>query len=263
MARFTTLYSGSSGNCAVLEEAGRFLLIDMGKSCRQTAAALQALGLAPSGLAGILLTHEHADHVAGLRVFLKKWNVPVYGCAASLDYLAGHGLVPPGAQLEDADGRALDIAGFQVESFATSHDSAACCGYRVTAPAGGTLAIATDLGYVSDEVMANLYCADVVALESNYDRYMLMQGPYPAYLKYRIDSSRGHLCNDDCAQTVARLAQNGCEKFVLCHLSQENNEPALALGSARLALEEAGVAPSQTAVLRAASRHAADEWLTV
>ena len=96
----TTLYSGSSGNCAVLEEAGRFLLIDMGKSCRQTAAALQALGLAPSGLAGILLTHEHADHVAGLRVFLKKWNVPVYGCAASLDYLAGHGLVPPGAQLE-------------------------------------------------------------------------------------------------------------------------------------------------------------------
>ena len=261
MARFTTLYSGSSGNCAVLEEDGRFLLVDMGKSCRQTTGLLRQLELDPAQLGGILVTHEHADHVAGLAVFLKKWRVPVYGCAASLDFMAQRNLVPADAQLEDMDGRPGDVAGFGVESFTTSHDSVACCGYRITTPRGRVLSIATDLGYVSDEVLANLYCADAVALEANYDPYLLMKGPYPEYLKYRIHSNRGHLSNDACAQTVVRLLQAGCRNFTLCHISQENNQPELALGSVQLALNEAGIRPEEGTIVRAARRHEPTPWI--
>lgn len=254
MAHFTTLYSGSSGNCALLEESGRFLLVDLGKSCRAAASALKELGLAPSGLGGILITHEHHDHISGLHVFLKKWNVPVYGPAATLDFLCERGIIPPSTQLEAVEGRQMDVAGFGVESFSTSHDSVACCGYRITSPKGKTIAIATDLGYVSDEVMANLYCADAVALEANYDIYKLAHGPYPPYLQARISSRRGHLSNDESAAALIKLMQNGCDKFCLCHISQENNEPALALGSVQAAMYNAGIAPDSVQI-QAASRH--------
>lgn len=197
MARFTTLYSGSSGNSALVEENGRYLLVDMGKSCRMTQNALKGLGLPLADLGGILVTHEHSDHVSGLAIFLKYHPVPVYGSAATLDYLACRGLVPPGAELIDIDGRTEDVCGFAVQSFETSHDSVACRGYRITTPLGRVAGVATDLGYVSDEVLANLLLADVVALEANYDYNMLMTGPYPYYLKTRIASQRGHLCNEE------------------------------------------------------------------
>ena len=109
MARFTTLYSGSSGNSALVEENGRYLLVDMGKSCRMTQNALKGLGLPLADLGGILVTHEHSDHVSGLAIFLKYHPVPVYGSAATLDYLACRGLVPPGAELIDIDGRTEDV----------------------------------------------------------------------------------------------------------------------------------------------------------
>ena len=229
MARFTTLYSGSSGNSALVEENGRYLLVDMGKSCRMTQNALKGLGLPLADLGGILVTHEHSDHVSGLAIFLKYHPVPVYGSAATLDYLACRGLVPPGAELIDIDGR--------------------------TTPLGRVAGVATDLGYVSDEVLANLLLADVVALEANYDYNMLMTGPYPYYLKTRIASQRGHLCNEENAATLVRLLENGCERFALCHISQENNTPELALESVRAALLGAGVVPGRDCVVNAARRH--------
>lgn len=255
VARFTMLYSGSSGNCAVVEEAGRCLLVDMGKSCRLTQNALKELGLSPQSLDGILVTHEHSDHVGGLAIFLKHHPVPVYGSAATLRYLSAHGLVPERARLVDMDGRVETVGSFSVQSFETSHDSAACRGYRVTAPSGGVVSIATDLGFVSGEVLANLLLADVVALESNYDDNMLLLGPYPRALKQRIASSRGHLSNRECAQTLVRLIENGCEKFVLCHISQENNTPELALESVRMALLERGILPGPGCIVQAARRH--------
>ena len=245
MARFTTLYSGSSGNSALVEENGRYLLVDMGKSCRMTQNALKGLGLPLADLGGILVTHEHSDHVSGLAIFLKYHPVPVYGSAATLDYLACRGLVPPGAELIDIDGRTEDVCGFAV----------ACRGYRITTPLGRVAGVATDLGYVSDEVLANLLLADVVALEANYDYNMLMTGPYPYYLKTRIASQRGHLCNEENAATLVRLLENGCERFALCHISQENNTPELALESVRAALLGAGVVPGRDCVVNAARRH--------
>lgn len=256
MARFTTLYSGSSGNCAVVEEQGRYLLVDMGKSCRLTQNALKELGLTPQTLDGILVTHEHSDHVSGLAIFLKYHPVPVYGSAPTLACLAQRGLVPPGTRLIEVDGRTECVGGFAVQSYETSHDSLACRGYRIAVPSGGVVSIATDLGYVSDEVMANLLLADVAALESNYDTHMLMTGPYPYQLRTRVASHRGHLSNEECAQTLARLWENGCRKFMLCHISQENNTPALALACARAAFLQAGAAPNEDCGLQAAARHA-------
>ncbi len=255
MAQFTTLYSGSSGNSALVEEDGRFLLVDMGRSCRMTTNALKALGLAPENLCGILVTHEHSDHVSGLAIFLKYHPVPVYGSAPTLEYLLSHGLVPADAVLIDIDGRTQDVGGFSVQSFETSHDSVACRGYRITTPQGKVVSIATDLGYVSDEVLANLLLSDVVGLESNYDRGMLMAGPYPYYLKTRIASPNGHLSNDDCAAAIVMLAQNGCRNFSLCHISKENNTPELALENVRAAMHEAGFADSTQYTLYAAMRN--------
>ena len=254
MAQFTTLYSGSSGNCALFEEDGKALLIDMGRSARCTKTALASLGLSPESLGAILITHEHSDHVSGLKVFLKHHRVPVYASEPTLNELIRQQLIPEDALLIPIDGETIDIAGFGVCAFPTSHDAVDCHGYRIESAKGKTLAIATDLGYVSDEVLANLYLADIVALESNYDHHMLMTGNYPYYLKRRIASKSGHLCNEESAQTVTRLVQSGCRRIHLCHLSRENNLPELAMQSVRAALLQAGAVPEHDCVVRAASR---------
>ncbi len=232
MPRFATLYSGSSGNCAAVVHttpAGQeYLLVDMGKNCKQTLLALDALGLAPAGLQGILVTHEHIDHVAGLRVFLKKHPVPVYGSAATLAALTAQQPLPAGVQLCPVeDGQTVTMGSFAAQAFATSHDSAGCCGWRIGC-GGSVMAIATDLGCLGPLVYGNLAGCSLVALESNYDRVMLQMGPYPYHLKVRIASPLGHLSNDEAADAIASLLADGCHRFALCHLSRENNTPATA-----------------------------------
>ena len=198
MAYFTTLYSGSSGNCALIRSEDKYLLIDMGKSCRTTLTALKSLGLAVSDCVGILVTHEHSDHVSGLDTFLKKHPVPLYGCADTLDTLASRGTIPPAVEAIPVDGQTLEIGSFTVTSFPTSHD-VPCCGYRIRTPEGRVMAFATDLGYLTPVVQDNLMGCDLVALEANYDAFSLHGGPYPYYLKVRIASDRGHLDNKACA----------------------------------------------------------------
>ena len=155
MALFTTLYSGSSGNCALILHEGKYLLIDMGKSCRTTLNALRSLGLAVSDCEGILITHEHSDHVSGLDTFFKHYSVPVYGCADTLDTLYSRGTIPPALDAIAMDGRTEDIGTFRVSSFPTSHD-VPCCGYRVTTPDGHIMALATDLGVLTPVVQETL-----------------------------------------------------------------------------------------------------------
>ncbi|MEG0179057.1 MAG: MBL fold metallo-hydrolase [Oscillospiraceae bacterium] len=255
MAKFTTFYSGSSGNCAYVEENGKYLLIDMGKSCRITTTALKTMGCSISDLCGILITHEHSDHISGLNVFLKKYKVPVYGAAATLDYLYDHNLVPQTAELVAIDGRSEEIGAFTVSGYETSHDSVACLGYRIKTQSGKVASIATDLGYVSDEVLANLYMADLVSLEANYDAHMLKTGAYPYYLKKRIESTQGHLCNDESAIIVSRLVSNGCKRIALCHSSKENNTQELIYKAVKCALIKDGVIPSADCIIQVAQRY--------
>lgn len=260
MALFTTLYSGSSGNCALVVHQGRYLLIDMGKSCRTTLRALNSLGLAVSDCEGILITHEHADHVAGLETFLKHYSVPVFSSAATLDMLESRGTLPPAVDAVAIDGRTEEIGGFMVTSFPTSHD-VPCCGYRIRTPDGSTMALATDLGILTPVVAEHLAGCGLVALEANYDAFSLHGGPYPYYLKVRIASDRGHLDNRACAAAVLDLIQDGCKKFALCHLSQTNNTPELALTTVYNVLLSAGIQPGRDVLIQAQSRNEVSAYI--
>lgn len=254
MALFTTLYSGSSGNCALVLDGRSYLLVDMGKSCRVTLNALKRLGLAVADCQGILVTHEHSDHVAGLEVFLKNYSVPVYGRADTLDRLDELGILPPAIEAVAIDGRTEEIGGFTVTAFATPHD-VPCCGYRVRTPDGRTMAIATDLGVLTPAVQQALAGCDLVALEANYDAFSLRGGPYPYYLKVRIGSDHGHLDNRACAAEILDLIQDGCKRFALCHLSQVNNTPELALATVHNVLLAAGVQPGRDVTIQAQTRN--------
>ena len=210
MALFTTLYSGSSGNCGLVREGNQYLLVDMGKSCRTTLTALRRLDLAISDCAGILVTHEHSDHVAGLDTFLKKYPIPVYSSADTLDALDSRGTLPPAVETSAMDGgNPFDIGPFKVSSFPTSHD-VPCCGYRIETPDGRRMALATDLGILTPVVQDSLLGCDLVALEANYDAFSLHGGPYPYYLKQRIASDRGHLDNKACAAEILDRLQKVC-----------------------------------------------------
>ena len=201
MAEFISLYSGSSGNSSVVRCGEHYLIVDMGKGVRTTTAALKALGLAVSDCDGILITHEHSDHVKGLSTFLKKNPLPVYGAAATLDFLDANGIVSAACELHELEGREEDVGAFGVRAFPTSHD-VPCVGYRIHTPDGKTMSIATDLGTLTPPVHEALTGCDLVALESNYDLHMLRSGPYPYYLRARIESTRGHLSNDECLSLI-------------------------------------------------------------
>ena len=268
MARFATLYSGSSGNSAAVVRSGpegeEYLLVDVGKNCKQTLLALQELGLPVSGLRGILITHEHADHVNGLNVFLKKCPVPVYGSTGTLRALTAQQLVPPTARLLPLEEETV-LSGFTVRPFAASHDAADYRGYRITVTDAGheaVMGIATDIGTVDGAVFQCLRGCGLVALEANYDRVRLQLGPYPYYLKRRIASDTGHLSNDACAEVVAELAAEGCRRFALCHLSQENNTPELARVTVQRRAEQS-LTPLEAAslLLQVSPRHQPSPWV--
>lgn len=254
MAEFISLYSGSSGNCSVVRCGERYLLVDMGKGVRTTLAGLKSLGLEPGGCGGVLVTHEHSDHVKGLATFLKKYMLPVYGAPQTLDWLEANGVVPVDCPLNVLDGSEEEIAGFGVRAFPTSHD-VPCVGYRIHTPDGRTMAIATDLGTLTAPVHEALAGCDLVALESNYDPHMLRTGPYPYYLRARIESSRGHLSNNECSAKLLELVQEGCKRFALCHLSQENNTPFCALQTVFATFGAADVVPDKDCIVQAQRRN--------
>lgn len=236
MARLCPLFSGSSGNSYYIGSRSGGLLIDAGRSAKQLEGMLRLCGIDPLAIGGILVTHEHTDHVSGLRVFAKKFGTPIYASAGTLRALA-----PSLEGLETHTAHpGLELSGMEVEPFPTSHDCAEPTGYRIRTQDGRTFALATDLGQVTDTVRGHLLGADFVVIESNHDLELLRTGPYPAMLKRRILSERGHLSNRACAALLPELLQSGARRFLLAHLSHENNTPALALGASLEALTRAG-----------------------
>ncbi len=259
--RFVTLFSGSSGNAALVGHDGRYLLIDAGASCRQLLAAAGRVGVSREQLCGVLITHEHTDHIKGLNVFLKQVPVPVFSTPATLDYLWRADVLPPGADLCPLDGDSISHAGFDITNFSTSHDAAGSCGFRIEAGNGAAMALTTDLGVMEEHVFRHLQNASLVALEANYDREMLRTGPYPAYLKSRISSRRGHLSNDDSAAAVVALMAGGCRNVVLCHLSEENNHPDRVLQTVRETFARSGREIEPGCSVRVAARYEPGDWV--
>ena len=257
MANYISLYSGSSGNCSVIEENGKFILIDIGKSARITTNAIKDIGLDLKNLQGVLISHEHSDHINGLKVFLKKLNVPVYSSAATLDYLAGNDLVPSHIQLEDMTFAGHNIGDFFVKGFETPHDSIACMGFDIHTKSGTRMTMATDLGFVTNDILYHFCGTDLAVLESNYDEMMLRENEnYPYYLKTRIASDRGHLSNSQFSNAAIKIIESGVKKLHLCHLSNNNNTPSTALSQLAVTAMANGIDVSKDLeVVRANRRH--------
>lgn len=254
MSRFCPLFSSSKGNSAYLSGGGTHLLIDMGVSLRQLTRALGDHDLAPDMLHGVLITHEHTDHIKGLPMLLKKYRLPVYGSRGTLKHLAARADLPAGALLIELS-QTTEIGGIEVTPFATPHDASHSTGFRFRMPDDRTVAVATDLGHITDEVRTHISGCDLVMLESNYDPDMLACSSYPYPLKRRIRGDFGHLSNEDSARECVHLIQGGTTRLFLAHLSEQNNLPEIARRTAKALLDNAcmrenldyilGVAPAR------------------
>ncbi len=239
------LYSGSTGNAAVLCSGDTAVLIDAGRSARALCGALTRAEISPDAIKAVFLTHEHGDHTAALEVFLKHHPVPVHAAGASAERLAARAGEHLRAALVSHSPLFKETVGnLTFTSFCTSHDSAQSVGFRINIcehDETHTVGYATDLGVVTPAVEEGLCGCEAVVLECNHDPEMLMTGPYPYDLKRRIASRRGHLSNPDCAVFSARLAANGMKRLLLAHLSETNNLPDLAYGEVSAALAGTGV----------------------
>ncbi len=240
MAEFCSLYSSSSGNCTYIGTSGGGILIDVGVSAKRTEDALISIGVDPSSIAGIFITHEHSDHISGVRVFASRHNIDVYASPGTLAGMDDYGVFKSKINAYVMPAQGVEAAGIYVRPFRTSHDSNESYGYTVVTPDGKRAAVATDTGIVTPEIVENLYGCDLALLESNHDISMLKMGSYPYFLKERILSDRGHLSNDACAELACRLFQGGTTRFILGHLSKENNIPSLAYETTKSALSLCG-----------------------
>lgn len=238
-----TLASGSDGNCILVSCGDTSILIDAGISCRKIVTRLQLAGISPETLGGIFLTHEHCDHIAGLGVFLKRFPLPVYATGGTT-----RAAVRKFPQLEPyitvfAPGETLTAGALTLRSFATPHDAAESVGYRCDAD-GRSLAVLTDLGYVSQDVIRAACGVNLALVEANHDEDWLRTGRYAPALKARILSDRGHLSNEAGGAFCAYLAENGAQTLILAHLSAENNSPEHAYQVVSALLAQKGLHPT-------------------
>lgn len=239
MARLIPLFSGSSGNSYFVGSKKNGILIDIGRSAKQIKDKLNAFDVDLSAVKGIFITHEHIDHVKGLRVFASKYKIPVFASSKTIFALKEAGIYDKSFEIYDIENK-IELSGITVKNFSVSHDCADGRGFKIYTEDERVLAFATDLGFVSDEVFENLCGCDFAVIESNHDVNMLLNGPYPYYLKKRILGSQGHLSNETTAGLLTELIKKGTKRFMLAHLSSENNTRDLCLETSLCALKMAG-----------------------
>lgn len=252
MARFCSLFSSSSGNCTYIGSADGGVLIDAGVSARQLTMKLDCIGVSPADIGAIFVTHEHSDHVKGLRVFAAKNNIPVYATEGTLAAMEKAGVADGSFKASVVPENGIECAGQYIVPFATSHDSAQSCGYTVTTSDDRKIAVATDTGIITDTIKNAADGCDLILAESNHDIGMLRNGSYPYMLKRRILSDVGHLSNLACSQFVTELVKNGTTRIVLGHLSRENNIPELAFQTSKSALDCEGAVQFRDYILKVA-----------
>lgn len=244
--RIVTFASGSTGNCSLISEGKANILIDAGISMRRTVAALSQLGLGPQDLCGVLITHEHSDHVSGLSMLLKHHDLKVFAPMTLCEELAR--IKPETKQnlnyIPEDD--KIDLGGIAVSCFRTMHDAVYSVGYRFEGEQ--TAAFATDTGSINDTLVQGLEGVNIALIEANHDINMLKYGGYPYFLKKRILAPTGHLSNDDSGKLALHLAKSGTSNIILGHLSRDNNTPELAYATVAAAISgqnaEISVAPA-------------------
>lgn len=242
MLKLCTLSSGSSGNAVLVEADGTKLLIDCGITGKAAADRLCSIGVDPSELSGILVTHEHIDHIKGVGVMSRRFKLPVYASVGTWNgMISTVGSIPDERVHYIAADVPFSIDGAVVFPFKTSHDAGESLGFTVS-DGRKSASLATDLGVVDKYVYDNICGSELLLLEANHDEQMLMNGPYPYPLKKRILSDVGHISNRVCGALCARLLSDGGagKQVLLGHLSNENNTPQTAFETVKRSVEHIG-----------------------
>ncbi|MDO4790412.1 MAG: MBL fold metallo-hydrolase [Porphyromonas sp.] len=227
---FFSIGSGSSGNCYFFSYFGTSILIDAGLRGRVIADALKEYGIDPASLTGILVTHDHADHVRGVGAIATRYQMPIYATRQVM-----HALITSRYIQEDITGylkpveqnKVLEIGLIKIKSIPVPHDSTENVGYMMETPAG-IFTLMTDVGDITPEIEAAVRESNFLVFESNYDEEMLRGGKYPEFLKERITCGTGHLSNIKSAECLAQNYHLEMTFIALCHLSKDNNHPDLA-----------------------------------
>ena len=239
MLNLYPLFSGSSGNMYLVESNNTNVLVDIGISYKRANIALNEIGKSFEDIDALVITHEHSDHIQGLSTLLKKQSIPIYtskGTSSAIKEKLKLNDIQINEITADENFNIKDIS---ITPFEISHDAAMPLGYTISSE-NKSLTIATDLGYVSENIYSHLKEANLSVIESNYDNTLLMYGPYNYNLKQRIKSNLGHLSNTDTASVITNLAKDGKRSFILGHLSQNNNNPDIAYSIITDTLKENG-----------------------
>ena len=228
MFNFCSLYSGSSGNSLFVESQNTKILVDAGVSCKKIEKALEDIDVNPSTLDGILITHEHTDHVQGLGTFSRKFDLPVFVNSKTLDAMPKQKDKIPEKNIKTFEvNDKFSINDLDIKSFSIPHDAANPCGFSIL-KGDKKISIATDIGHMTNSIIKNLEESLFVLLESNYDPEVLRCSSYPFNLKSRIAGPTGHLSNEMAGKTISYLLKSGLKNAILGHLSKESNFPELA-----------------------------------
>ena len=228
MLEFCSLYSGSSGNSLLVKTENTNILIDAGVSSKKIETALNSIDIDPSSLDGILITHEHTDHVQGLGTFAKKYDLPVFVHQKTLDAMPKQKekISEKNINLIKIEEK-FEIKDLKIKPFAIPHDAVNPCGFNIFKD-NRKISIATDIGHMSNGIIKNLEDSLFILLEANYDPEVLMCSKYPYQLKTRIAGPTGHLSNEMAGKTISYLLKSGLKQAMLGHLSKESNFPELA-----------------------------------
>ena len=253
--RFFSIASGSKGNCICVENGGDAVLIDAGIPVKRLSEALHAAGIAKETVKGVFITHEHSDHVKCLPYIVRAVKAPVFANMATINALNLRSASDGCAFYELPVGKEADMGELALRSFRTSHDAAESVGY-VVSDGRSSLAICTDTGRMTREASEAITGCELVYVESNHDEEMLINGPYPDYLKDRILSSRGHLSNVESGCSCRAFVAGGAKHVILAHLSEENNTPEFALSTVGGILAAGGVRVGSDCTLEAAGQYA-------
>ena len=234
--RFMSIASGSSGNCIYVGDENTHILIDAGISKKRIEEGLNTIGLTVDDLSAVFVTHEHIDHIGGLGVLTRKCHAPVYATKGTINGIfqtSSLGKIDREQFIEIREDHCLTVGDITVDSMKISHDAAQPVAYRFL-KGDKKIAVATDLGMITEENEEKLKGMDAILLEANHDVNMLQVGPYPYYLKQRILGNRGHLSNENAGRLLSRIVHDDLKHIFLGHLSKENNMPALAYEAVRL-----------------------------
>lgn len=253
---FRCFASGSSGNCYYLGTLERGILIDAGISARLIQKYLRSMGLDFENIMGVLVTHDHADHIRAVGTLGERVHLPIYATqliheGIDRNYGVREKLKTSRRYFEkEQEWTLFDLT---INTFTINHDSTECVGYVIDYN-GQRFMIATDCGEPNEQMEAYIRTANHLVIEANHDEHMLLNGPYPTYLKERILSPRGHQSNVTCGELIARNYHEGLRNIWLCHLSLENNDPQVAYNTVADRLRDAGIVPGEDVYLKALER---------